>query len=394
MVVEDADQALDWGTRALELARRLDDTEAVVYALSNMGAARFEGGDHEGRAMLERALALAQRHGLEEYCGRGFQLLARSSARLRLFEVAGDYAQAGLEYCRQHDLDTWRLYLLACRARLELDLGRWSDAADSAATVLRDPRSAPVPRNSALTTLGVLRIRRGDPDASTPLLQAHELARSTGEVNRTGPIAAAMAEQAWLSGDTTKVGPATDDVLSLARRRRALWVVDELRYWRWQAGLREELAGEATPYGLSIVGKWAEAAELWKEIGCPYETALALGASRDDQAVRAAIDQLQGMGARPAAAVLARRLRRRGVRGIPRGPRPQTRLNPAGLTARELEVLTHLTEGMRNAQIARALVVSEKTVDHHVSSVLRKLGVQTRGEASAEALRLGLSAPT
>jgi DNA-binding NarL/FixJ family response regulator len=121
--------------------------------------------------------------------------------------------------------------------------------------------------------------------------------------------------------------------------------------------------------------------------------ALAMGASPDDQVVREAIDQLQRLGARPAASVLARRLRRRGVRGIPRGPRPQTRQNPAGLTPRELEVLARLTEGMRNAQIAKALVVSEKTVDHHVSAVLRKLGVQTRGEASAEAVRLGLAGP-
>jgi DNA-binding CsgD family transcriptional regulator len=49
-----------------------------------------------------------------------------------------------------------------------------------------------------------------------------------------------------------------------------------------------------------------------------------------------------------------------------------------------------LAGGLRNAQIAQRLVVSEKTVHHHVSAVLRKLNARTRGEASAEALRLGL----
>ena len=112
---------------------------------------------------------------------------------------------------------------------------------------------------------------------------------------------------------------------------------------------------------------------------------------RDNHLAALAIDQLQQLSARPAAAIVARRLHERGVRGVPRGPRPATRENPAGLTARELQVLTLLAEGLRNRQIAERLVVSEKTVDHHVSAILRKLDVRTRGEASAQAARLGLT---
>jgi len=69
-----------------------------------------------------------------------------------------------------------------------------------------------------------------------------------------------------------------------------------------------------------------------------------------------------------------------------------TRQNPSNLTPRELEVLGHVAQGLSNAQIAERLVLSEKTVDHHVSAILRKLGVRTRGQASVEAVRLGLSA--
>jgi DNA-binding NarL/FixJ family response regulator len=183
----------------------------------------------------------------------------------------------------------------------------------------------------------------------------------------------------------------SESALALARARGARWVVAELVYWRWRAGGQDEPLDDSTPYGLSMAGAWKRAAARWTELGCPYEAALALSEADDDAVVREAMDRLQDLGARPAARLIARQLRERGVRGIPRGPRAQTRQNPAGLTARELEVLTHLTEGLRNAQIAQRLVVSEKTVDHHVSAVLRKLGVQSRGEASAAAIRLGLT---
>jgi DNA-binding NarL/FixJ family response regulator len=88
---------------------------------------------------------------------------------------------------------------------------------------------------------------------------------------------------------------------------------------------------------------------------------------------------------------VTRRLRELGMR-VPLGPRVSTRANPAGLTARQLEVLTLLVEGLTNAEIAERLVVSPRTAEHHVAAVLTKLEAGTRLEAARRASELRLLA--
>ena len=102
----------------------------------------------------------------------------------------------------------------------------------------------------------------------------------------------------------------------------------------------------------------------------PHEAALARGHAPTQSAQRRGLAALQALGARPAAGRIARALRERGVRDVRRGPRVATRENPAGMTARELEVLVLVAEGLRNAEIAQRLFVSEKTVGHHVSAIV------------------------
>jgi DNA-binding CsgD family transcriptional regulator len=239
--------------------------------------------------------------------------------------------------------------------------------------------------------LALVRARRGDPGAWPLLDEALALASRSGELQRIGPAATARAEAAWLEARHEAVVSESGPALELAVRRRAPWAAGELGCWRRRAGITDDIAGPlAEPCAAELAGDSERAAELWTALGCPYDAALALAGADDDGALRRAFDELQRLGATPAAAIVARRLRERGVRGLPRGPRAATKENPGGLTAREVEVLALVGEGLRNAAIAERLFLSEKTVGHHVSAILRKLGVRTRGEASAAAHRLGI----
>jgi DNA-binding CsgD family transcriptional regulator/tetratricopeptide (TPR) repeat protein len=391
--VGDDDAADHWGKRAIELAGLVGSLDAMGDALNVVGLVELRQGNPDGLAKLERSRELAQQAGNEPGIARSYLHPAMALAGRREWALADRYIQPGLAFCRERGMDAWQGMLTTLAAQAALALGRWDEAVSTATTILAWPEEGFTHvRASALVVLARVRTRRGEPGYWPLLDEAAEMTRASPVAVSAFLVAGPRAEAAWLEGaPAPRIGqettPAVEPGLPDAR-----WWAGELEVWRHRAGLDGgDPAGLPEPYQLEITGNAEGAARWWQERGCSYDAALALAGSPDRAALRRALDLLHGLGAHPAATIVARRLRALGEQGVPRGPRPATASHPAGLTSREAEVLALVAEGLSNAEIAARLALSGRTVDNHVSAILRKLGVPTRGQASARAARLGLT---
>ncbi len=390
--IGDDEQALAWGEKAIELADLVGCLDAAGDALNVVGTVELRQGNLDGLAKLDRSRELAEQAADELGIARAYLHPAAVLAARREWMLAERYIQPGLMFCRERGMDGWHGWLTTLAAEAALARGHWDEAVSTATTILAGPAEGlGLWRVSALVIVARIRARRGEGGYRPFLDEAAAIAKAAPVPGAALQVAAARAEAAWLEGASAqRIGEQTGSLgePGLAEVR---WFAGEAEVWRHRAGLHGGAhAGLPEPYRLEITGDCEGAARWWLDRGCDYEAALALASSSDPAALRRALDRLHGLRVPAAAAAVGRLLRALGEQGVPRGPRAATAANPVGLTSREEQVLGLLAAGLSNAEIAARLVLSHRTVDNHVSAILRKLGVRTRREATAQGVRLGL----
>ncbi len=386
MLAQRTPEAVEAAARAMALAGELGDEETLAHAETNLGTAlMMSDAVEEGRELLERSLARATAAGLDEHACRALTNTAWSANDLFWLDLAREMAERGLALATERDQWGFATYLWATLGLINLSAGDWDAAAAGAAEAWASggPTTHRVP---SLQVSSLVDLRRGGEDPGPRLDEAWSIARATQELQRLRPIAAARAERAWLAEDDAAVDEATAETFELALERGNGRDIGELAVWRARAGLLAEPPEPCLlPYALEIAGDHRAAAAEWAALGAPYERALALIGADDPDALLEALEALDALGAAPVAARVRTRLRQLGAPRIPRGPRASTRAHPAGLSARELEVLDLVGEGLSNPEIADRLVLSARTVEHHVASARRKLGASSRQEAARAA---------
>jgi DNA-binding CsgD family transcriptional regulator len=194
----------------------------------------------------------------------------------------------------------------------------------------------------------------------------------------------ALAEAAWLAGDYATAVAELRPVYERALATQDHWIIGELAAsLRGMDALPNPPANAAGPYALELSGDWQGAALAWEKLGCRHDQAVVLARYGAEPERRRALELFEAIGSTLFAQALRRQMRMDGVRRIPRGSRPSTRDNSLGLTKREAQILDLLSQGLRNSEIATKLFLSTRTVDHHVSAILTKLGVSSRAAAIA-----------
>lgn len=351
---------------------------ALVSDTLNSEACALSAMNEVTTSMLEESLRVALEGNAFEQASRGYTNLVATLVNLSQIEPARRYAEEGIPFCEDHELDMYMHCLIGAHLGVLERLGRWDEALELAERELSKPTLSPFNRAAPLMTAATIHARRGNRKSADSLL-----VEVIGVMQDMGCHEEDLrhVEFAWLEGDTDD---ARTRAIALATTPGlAAEITTELAVWLKRLGENvDDFELMVDPVrGRQLTEPWQDVAAMWTDLGSPYEQALALHDSGDEEAMREAIAILDRLGASAAVNVVRAEMRRLGYTSIPRGVRSATREDELGLTRRQREVLELLAEGLTNADIGKRLFLSERTVDNHVTAVLAKLGVDSRREA-------------
>ncbi len=389
-----ADKTADcvyWGEQAITMANELDDEETLLHALNNVGTTltMTAATKEKGFAMLQQSLELALKNCFHEHAARAYTNLSSAPVKLKDYATAEKWVLEGVQYCEERDLNSWTTYMLSWKARQRLETGEWQDAL-YIADLLLGMHTSPIVRVSVLIVAGIIKMRRGEDGGLALLQEAKKLAFNAHEAQRILPVLTALLEYEWLTGESYVEQKEIDLLAHMIKDADAVMDYGSFIFWL-KKSRGQDIDDVYLFEGYQVATRAAakKAALLWEKIGAPYEQALALFEGTEGDK-RTAVSIIHGLGAAVTSEKLKQGMRNSGIKNIPRGMRKSTRSNAANLTQREIDIVLLLKDGLQNKEIAGKLFISPKTVDHHISSLLFKLDVNSRTKAAQEAARLGI----
>ena len=390
MLSDEPAECILWGEKAIAMAKELSDDEILSHALNNVGdvQARIPSSKEIGIGLLEQSLQIALKNGFQEHAARAYTNLVHNGMLTKDYEFARSVLEKGLSYCEECGLDSWSVYILSNKARLKLETGEWDEAFKIARRIINVEEPSAIVRIGVLVVYATIKMRRGEGDALPLLVEANELAFKTMELHRIVPAMVASLEYEWITSKNFIADDALATTIGMTGKMGNIYENSAFAFWLKKARSQVVSMNEVFEgYKFDDNTTRSTAVDTWKKAGCPYEVALSLFEGSDDDK-RKAVSMMQDLGATAVYEKMKFDLRKAGVKKIPRGARKTTQSNAAQLTSRELEILQLINAGLQNKEIASKLFISAKTVDHHITSILYKLEVNSRAKAVHEAIRL------
>ena len=405
-LLDKVDEALPELRYARALAEEAGVDVLVSMCMNYEAVARLSAGDWDGavalmQECLEHAIKTHARRperdvriDAGEHLSRAYCNKAAVLQITERFDELEALLPEALAFVRDRGFTVHSYNLEFRHCALLIHRGEWAEA-ERVLRQLDSAVSAPgVFGKYMLPTLGRLLARRGADDAEAVIERAYTVADTSGLGVGIAQATLPYLEWAWFNGHPELAAQRVHAAIAGLDPQRDRRLLGELLLYARRTGLvdAKPFDGCPEPWASALAGDWFAAAVGFQRTGNDYERALELAESQDIVVTTQALQLLDALGATAAATMVRQRLRDLGARHIPRGPQQTTRTNPAGLTDRQVDVLALLRDGLTNAEIADRLVLSVRTVDHHVAAILAKLGVGSRRQAAERAMELMESA--
>ncbi len=385
------DDAVLWGEKALDLERDFTDIRVRVHALNNIGTAKAFRGCKDGIEKLSESLSLSIDNNLHVDAVRAYANLAESALKYKNFELTEELITKGIAYCTKHDLNSWIYYLVAFQSASKALQGKMYEAKTISKGVINLEHLTLLMKLPSLLILSRLYSLLNEKTAYDYLEKALKNARLNNELQHIIPARLAIVEYAWLNNNSDLAIQHLEELYKVDEKYTDSWTIGEFVIWGKRHSFTQEYHYTIElpePYQLELDGHISKSADYWERLGMPYNAAAVLATTNNSEHVdrfNRALNLLESTGAialidkikqKASKLKIANKLNK-----VKRGPYRSAQVHPLGLTKKEQVVLRYVLKGESNRVISEQLARSQRTIEHHVSSILKKMNVTSRMDA-------------